>query len=189
MGQLKTEPLGGEGMRVITPFFQEDLRGSFCKVFRRELLLELGAADEVSEIIFTRSRRSVLRGLHLQWPRSQWKIVMVLEGEIFDVGVDLRRDSPSYGQWRGLLLSAENRKALYLPEGFAHGFLVRSEQALVAYLCGGDYDPAGDGGIRWDDPAIGVVWPFWPGECPILSEKDASLPALAEYEKKRRWDG
>ncbi|MBM6828645.1 dTDP-4-dehydrorhamnose 3,5-epimerase [Anaerotignum lactatifermentans] len=186
MGQLKTEPLGLEGMRVITPFFQEDLRGSFCKVFRRELFSELGAAEEFSEMFFTRSQRSVLRGLHFQWSRPQWKIVTVLEGEIFDVGVDLRRDSPAYGQWRGISLSAENKKVLYLPAGFAHGFLVRSEQALVAYLCGGDYDPAADGGIRWDDPAIGVAWPFRPGECPVLSPKDAALPTLAEYEERRR---
>lgn len=186
MGQIKTEPLELAGMAVIQPFFQQDERGSFCKVFRRELLSGLGSAEAVSEMFFTRSAKSVLRGLHIQWPRPQWKVVTALEGEIFDVGVDLRRDSPVYGQWQGLLLSAENRKALYLPAGFAHGFLVRSEEALVAYLCGGDYDPAGDGGIRWDDPNLGVAWPLLPGEIPVLSQKDAALPALTEYEKWRR---
>ena len=184
MGGVKVIPLGLGEMAVIEPFFQQDARGSFCKVFRRELLSALGTAEEVSELFYTRSKKGVLRGMHFQRPNPQWKVVTALEGEIYDVGVDLREDSPDFGQWRALRLSAENRRAVYLPPGFAHGFLVLSEGALVAYLCGGAYDPAGDGGICWNDPEIGIVWPLSPGERPLLSPRDAALPGLAEYRKR-----
>lgn len=184
MAALKRVPLSLDGLAVIEPFFKEDERGFFCKPFLREFFWQEGMDGEISEVFFTRSRKSVLRGLHFQAPHPQWKLVTVLEGEIFDVGVDLRKNSPSFGKWQGVMLCEKEKKALYLPEGFAHGFLVRSSYALVAYLCGGDYDAKGDGGILWNDSQIGIRWPLEKGEKPILSQKDRSLPTLAELQKK-----
>jgi dTDP-4-dehydrorhamnose 3,5-epimerase len=119
--------------------------------------------------------RHTLRGLHLQHPKSQGKLVTVLEGELFDVAVDVRRGSPRFGQWQGFLLSGWNACQVFMPPGFAHGFVVLSESALFAYKCTEVYSPADELTVRWDDPAIGIGWPV---AAPLLSEKDARAPRL-----------
>ncbi len=126
------------------------------------------------------SRRGVLRGLHLQHPGGQAKLVSVLRGAVYDVAVDLRRGSPTYGGWVGEELSAENRRQLYIPPGFAHGFLVVSDDALVSYKVDAPYRPDAELAVRWDDPAIGIAWP---DAGPLaLSDKDATAPSLAELD-------
>ncbi len=118
-----------------------------------------------------------MRGLHFQQPQPQGKLVYVLEGAVFDVAVDIRRGSPTFGQWHGVTLSADNFRQFYVPEGFAHGFCVLSDSALFAYHCTRAYAPQYDAGIRWNDPDIGIRWPV---EQPLLSEKDATLPLLRD---------
>lgn len=184
MSGLCFTPLGLEGLQKVTPFYATDLRGYFLKLYEKNDFRGAGIDGEVWESFVTFSKQHVLRGLHIQHPHPQAKLVTVLYGEIFDVGVDLRQDSPTYGQWEGLVLSHENRQGLYLPEGFAHGFLVRSDFALVSYLCGGAYDPAGDGGVCWQDAAIGVDWGLPEGVRPIVSQRDENLPTLAMYERQ-----
>ena len=125
----------------------------------------------------SRSTRGVLRGLHYQYPAWQGKLVRALVGEIFDVAVDIRRDSPHFGEWFGVILSASNRKQLYVPPGFAHGFCVVSEVSEMAYKCTSLYMPEDDAGVLWNDPEIGIEWPI---EDPILSGKDAVAPRLSE---------
>ena len=123
-----------------------------------------------------------MRGLHYQWPNPQGKLVSVLEGEVYDVVVDIRRGSPHFGKWTAVLLSAENHRQIWIPEGFAHGFAVLSERALFSYLCTTVYDKAADAGVRWNDAAIGVDWPV---SDPILSAKDAVAPFLDEVASDR----
>ena len=118
---------------------------------------------------------------HFQRRCCQDKLVQVLSGAVFDVAVDLRKDSETFGQWEGFYLSAENRNILYIPKGFAHGFLALEDNTLFSYLCGERYDPESDGGIRWNDPQLSVSWPLERVEQVILSDKDAALPTLAEF--------
>ena len=136
------------------------------------------------EELESRSERGTLRGLHLQLRYSQDKLVRVLSGEVYDVAVDLRRASDTFGMWAGFSLSAENRRMLYIPKGFAHGFLVRSREAVVHYLCGGRYDPDSETGVRWNDPELRIHWPLEPGERPFLSPRDQSLPSFAEFRRR-----
>lgn len=186
MSGLTFTPMRLEGLQKVTPFYATDLRGYFLKIYEKGAFRGAGMDGEIWESFVTFSKRNVLRGLHIQRPKPQAKLVTVLYGEIFDVGVDLRQGSPTYGQWEGLVLSHENRQGLYLPEGFAHGFLVRSDFALVSYLCSGAYDPKGDGGIRWDDVDVGVDWGLTVGMRPIVSQRDGNLPTLADYERQGR---
>ncbi|MCM5618287.1 dTDP-4-dehydrorhamnose 3,5-epimerase, partial [Xanthomonas hortorum] len=123
------------------------------------------------------SARCVLRGLHYQWPRPQGKLVSVLEGEVYDVAVDIRSGSPHFGHWTAVLLSAENRRQVWIPEGFAHGFAVLSEKALFSYLCTDVYVKEADAGVRWNDAEIGIDWPI---SDPLLSAKDANAPFLSD---------
>jgi dTDP-4-dehydrorhamnose 3,5-epimerase len=126
--------------------------------------------------------RGVLRGLHYQWPNPQGKLVSVLEGEVYDVAVDIRRGSPHFGRWSAAMLTADNKRHFWIPEGFAHGFVVVSERATFTYLCTAPYDAASDAGIRWNDAAIGIDWPV---AHPILSGKDERAPFLAEVAPER----
>lgn len=130
------------------------------------------------------SKKGVLRGLHFQYAHSQGKLVRVLKGEVFDVAVDLRKNSPTFGQWYGVTLSEENKKQFYIPEGFAHGFLVLSDIAEFTYKCTDYYHPEAEGGIIWNDPQIGIEWPLTPGEAVILSEKDKSWGTLDMIQAK-----
>lgn len=166
-------------IRIDTRVAADD-RGFFMQIYQRSAFAANGIAEDFVQDNLSRSARGVLRGLHYQQPpRAQGKLVTALSGEIFDVAVDIRPGSPTYGQWVGETLSGASGRLLYIPPGFAHGFFVLSDDALVCYKVTAEYAPELDRGIRWDDPAIGVEWP---GASPILSPKDARLPSLAEAE-------
>jgi len=130
----------------------------------------------------SRSSRGVLRGLHYQWPRPQGKLVSVIEGEVYDVAVDIRRGSPTFGQWAAAVLTAENHRHFWIPEGFAHGFCVVSDHATFSYQCTELYDATADAGVAWNDPALAIDWPVTD---PVLSEKDRKAPLLAEVAPER----
>ena len=135
----------------------------------------------MAEELVSCSARNTLRGLHFQRRYSQDKLIRVLSGEIYDVAVDLRPDSKTFGKWQGFVLSSANRKMLYIPKDFAHGFLARQDNTVVYYLCGDRYDPESEGGILWNDPDLGIDWPFDPEELPLLSEKDRNQQTFREF--------
>lgn len=165
----------------ITPFLAPDDRGYLSKPFEKSIFVAHGVDLSPWEELRSYSHKGVLRGLHFQRRHSQDKLVQVLHGAVYDVAVDLRKDSPTFGKWEGFFLTAENRQMLYIPKGFAHGFLTLEEDTLFSYLCGDRYDLESDGGIHWDDPQLAVNWPLDRVERVILSDKDAKLPSLAEY--------
>lgn len=164
------------GVLLVEPQVFGDDRGFFLETYRHERYAEHGIDVRFVQDSLSRSRKGVLRGFHLQWPKAQAKLVYVLEGEVFDVAVDVRRDSPTFGQWTGHMLSAENKHQLYIPEGFAHGFQVTSETALFAYKCSHAYAPDCEIAVAWNDPEIGVEWPLEP----TLSAKDEAALKLRD---------
>lgn len=170
------------GCVVFEPRVFGDDRGFFYESFNQDKLATHGLAPTFVQGNVSRSSRDVLRGLHYQWPKPQGKYVSVLEGEVWDVAVDIRRGSPHFGRWTAVLLSAENKRHFWIPEGFAHGFVVLSEHALFSYLCTATYDPAADAGIRWNDAALAIDWPVG---VPSLSAKDANAPFLADVPADR----
>ncbi len=165
---------------LIEPQVFPDERGFFMETYKYSEFAAFGIREEFVQDNHSRSVKGVLRGLHYQRaPKAQGKLVRVVVGEIFDVGVDIRKGSPTYGKWVGERLSAENKRMLYIPPGFAHGFCVLSKVAEVLYKTTEEYAPEYDAGIRWNDPEIGIRWPI---EHPILSQKDAALPRLREVQ-------
>jgi dTDP-4-dehydrorhamnose 3,5-epimerase len=165
------------GVLVLEPAVHGDDRGWFLETWNLARYREAGVPVDFVQCNQARSRRGVLRGLHFQAVRPQAKLVWAVAGEVLDVAVDIRRGSATFGRWVGVTLSGENHRQIFVPAGFAHGYCVLSESADLAYLCSDTYWPAGDRGVRWDDPAIGIVWP--PGE-KLLSAKDRALPLLAD---------
>lgn len=155
-----------------------DNRGYFMETYKESDFKEAGLDYNFVQDNQSSSRKGVLRGLHFQKTHPQAKLVRVLKGEVFDVAVDLRKDSPTYGQWVGVVLSEENKRQFMIPRGFAHGFVVMSDYAEFAYKCDELYHPEDEGGIMWNDPAIGIEWPEV-GEI-ILSEKDKVHPSLTD---------
>ncbi|HJR74247.1 MAG TPA: dTDP-4-dehydrorhamnose 3,5-epimerase [Luteimonas sp.] len=170
------------GCIVIEPQVFGDDRGFFYESFNADKLAAQGFKLHFVQGNVSRSARGVLRGLHYQWPKPQGKYVSVLEGEVWDVAVDIRRGSPTFGRWTAVLLSAENKRHFWIPEGFAHGFAVLSEQATFAYLCTATYDREADAGIRWNDARLAIDWPL--GD-PALSDKDARAPFLEDVPEER----
>ncbi|OQW57356.1 MAG: dTDP-4-dehydrorhamnose 3,5-epimerase [Proteobacteria bacterium HN_bin10] len=166
-----------KGLLIIEPRTFEDSRGCFFETFHQQRYAEIGIPGPFVQDNFSLSVRGTLRGLHFQEPHAQGKLVMVTEGEVFDVAVDIRRGSPTFGRWFGTPLSAKNRRQLYIPPGFAHGFCVVSDQAAFVYKCTDFYAPEHEHGILWNDPAIGIRWPV---QQPILSPKDAAYKPLAD---------
>lgn len=164
MGQIKVEKTPIEGLAVIEPKLHGDSRGYFMETYNQNDMKEAGIDRVFVQDNQSMSAKGVLRGLHFQKQYPQAKLVRVIDGTVFDVAVDLRQNSPTFGQWHGVLLSAENRKQFFIPEGFAHGFLVLSEKAVFCYKCTDFYHPEDEGGIAWNDPAIGVKWPRVVGE-------------------------
>ena len=163
---------------LIEPTIFPDDRGFFMESYKYSEFAAFGIKEHFVQDNHSRSVKGVLRGLHYQkHPKAQGKLVRVVVGEIFDVGVDIRQGSPTYGKWAGEKLSAENKRMLYIPPGFAHGFCVLSEVAEVLYKTTKEYAPEYDAGIIWNDPEVGIQWPT---EHPILSKKDATLPTLRE---------
>ncbi|MBV8267961.1 MAG: dTDP-4-dehydrorhamnose 3,5-epimerase [Planctomycetaceae bacterium] len=162
---------------VVEPKVFGDERGFFMETYNHGRYGAAGLPSAFVQDNVSFSAKGVLRGLHYQEPYPQGKLLFVLQGEIFDVAVDIRRGSPSFGRWVGVTLSSGNKRQLYVPPGFAHGFCVTSDTALVIYKCTEVYRPEADHGVRWDDPRIGVEWPA--GQ-PLLSEKDRRAPLLSE---------
>lgn len=172
MGKITVETCGIEGLKVITPTVFGDARGYFCETYHYEDYKAAGISDIFVQDNQSASGHGVLRGLHFQIEHPQAKLVRVIRGEVFDVAVDIREGSPTYGQWYGVRLSEENKKQLYVPKNFAHGYLVLSDYAEFCYKCTDFYHPGDEGGILYNDPAIGVQWPIPEGMTPILSERD-----------------
>ena len=179
---MKTIQTDLPGCLVLEPQVFGDDRGFFYESFNQDKLSAIGLAPGFVQGNVSSSVRGVLRGLHYQWPRPQGKLVSVLEGEVWDVAVDIRRDSPDFGRWTAVVLSAENKRHFWIPEGFAHGFVALSERALFTYLCTATYDRAADAAIRWDDPQLAIDWPV---SAPLLSDKDAKAPVLADIAPAR----
>ncbi|MCI7443883.1 MAG: dTDP-4-dehydrorhamnose 3,5-epimerase, partial [Clostridium sp.] len=165
---------------IIEPKVFGDNRGYFMETYNKEHFAEAGLTMNFVQDNESSSSKGVLRGLHFQTKHTQGKLVRVTKGEVFDVAVDLRKGSPTYGQWEGVVLSAENKKQFYIPEGFAHGFLVLSDHAIFNYKCTDFYCPEGEGGVLWNDPDIGIEWPLDGIDNIILSEKDKVHPTLKD---------
>jgi dTDP-4-dehydrorhamnose 3,5-epimerase len=166
-----------EGLLILQPKVFADERGFFLETYHSLRYRDAGIETSFVQDNLSFSKKNVLRGLHFQISQPQVKLVQVISGEIFDVAVDIRPGSSTFGKWTGVVLSEANKHQLLVPEGFAHGFCVLSESARVAYKCSTYYNPEDEGGIRWSDPEIGIDWPI---KDPILSEKDRILPRLSE---------
>ena len=171
-----------EGVFIIEPKVFGDERGYFMETYHEEEFKKAGLDYKFVQDNQSRSHKGVLRGLHYQKNHPQAKLVRVIQGEVFDVAVDLRKGSKTYGKWVGVILSAENKKMFMIPRGFAHGFVVLSDTAEFVYKCDELYHPEDEGGIMWNDPDVGVIWPY-DGE-PQLSEKDKLHPSLKESKIK-----
>lgn len=167
-------------VKLIKPKVFEDTRGYFMETYQKEVFIDAGISDEFVQDNHSRSKQGVLRGLHYQIRKTQGKLVRVVKGEIFDVAVDLRESSPTFGQWVGKILSSENKYQLWVPECFAHGFYTLSSQADVIYKVTDYYAPEWDRTLIWDDPDIRIEWPLINNQPPILSEKDAKGKSFAE---------
>jgi len=175
---VKSLPTTLDGLIALEPAIHGDSRGWFQETYRQNVLADLGIADDFVQDNHSRSAKGVLRGLHFQvGDHPQAKLVRCARGAIWDVAVDLRRGSPTYGKWEAWELDDERGLQLYIPVGFAHGFVVLSDVADVVYRCSNYYDPVGDGGIRFDDPDVAVDWPGGPHS---VSDRDAQAPLLAD---------
>jgi len=179
---MRFEPTALPYVLLLTPQVHGDQRGFFAETFRQDRFEAACGLYYFVQDNHSGSRRGILRGLHYQIRHAQGKLVRAVAGEIFDVAVDMRRGSPSFGRWAGVHLSAENKLQLWVPPGFAHGFYVLSEWAEVFYKATEYYAPEWERGLQWDDPAIGIQWPLLEGAAPLLSAKDEHNPGLAEAE-------
>jgi len=175
---------GGElpEVKVIEPDVFGDERGFVVETYRAQRYREAGIATDFVQDNLSRSVRGILRGLHLQQPFAQGKLVYCIEGEVFDVAVDVRAGSPRFGLWMAVVLPAAVKRQIYIPEGFAHGFCVTSEHALVAYKCTAPYHPEAEIGVAWNDPDVGIEWPL---SAVTLSERDRKLPRLRDLPRER----
>jgi dTDP-4-dehydrorhamnose 3,5-epimerase len=182
MGKITVETCEIEGLKIITPRVFPDARGYFMETYNQNDFMEAGIDTIFVQDNQSASSKGVLRGLHFQINHPQDKLVRVIKGEVFDVAVDLRADSKTYGKWFGVLLSEENKKQFYIPKNFAHGYFVVSEYAEFAYKCSEFYHPNDEGGILYNAKEIGVEWPL--GDIsPKLSEKDAKWGGLKDFER------
>lgn len=175
------------GVLILAPRVFEDARGYFLESWNQERYAAAGISERFVQDNVSFSRQAVLRGLHYQHPHPQGKLISVLQGSVFDVVVDIRRASPTFGQWLGVELSEQNGQQMFIPGGFAHGYLVTSETAVFHYKCTDFYRPECEGSIRWNDPSLGIEWPI---TSPILSVKDAQAPTIAQIPEERlpRWN-
>ena len=172
MGKIKVTPCDIDGLYVIEPKVFGDERGYFVETYNKQEFAANGLDMEFVQDNQSKSKKGVLRGLHFQKQHPQGKLVRVLSGEVFDVAVDIRKGSDTYGKWFGVVLSEDNMKQFYVPEGFAHGYYVLSDTAVFSYKCTDFYHPEDEGGILWNDPEIGIQWPVEDGVEVVLSEKD-----------------
>lgn len=185
MGKITVETCGIEGLKIITPKVYPDSRGYFCETYNYNDFKEVGIDMNFVQDNQSASRRGVLRGLHFQIHYPQDKLVRVVRGEVFDVAVDLREGSKTFGKSFGVVLSAENKKQFFIPKNFAHGFLVLSDEAEFCYKVTDFYHPNDEGGLMWNDPDINVKWPLQEGVELILSDKDKIHPSFRQYCKER----
>lgn len=177
---FKFNPTGIEGLTIINSDKFGDKRGFFMETFRESLFFEGGITAHFKQDNCSFSTKGVLRGLHYQLaPHTQGKLVRVVEGSIWDVALDIRKNSPTFGKWHGVELNEDNNLAFYIPPGFAHGFVVLSDAAMVIYKSTEEYKPESERGIRWNDPAVGIKWPVVD---PQIAERDASFPLLKDAE-------
>ena len=184
MGKISVETCEIEGLKVITPTVFGDERGYFMETYNYNDFAAAGIDCEFVQDNQSASKKGVLRGLHFQNNYPQDKLVRVIKGSVYDVAVDLRKGSSTYGKWHGELLSEENKKQFFIPKGFAHGFLVVSDYAEFCYKCTDFYHPEDEGGIMYSDPDIGVKWPIEDGMQLILSEKDKNRMSFEEYSRR-----
>lgn len=184
MAQFNFIPTSIRDLYIIEPQVFGDHRGYFMESYSKRDFETAGLTMEFVQDNQSRSKKGVLRGLHFQTKHAQGKLVRVVEGAVYDVAVDLREGSPTFGKWEGVLLTAENKRQFYVPEGFAHGFLVISDHAIFAYKCTDYYAPEYDGGVLWNDPEIGIKWPLEGIEKVLLSEKDQKQQTLKEFMTK-----
>jgi dTDP-4-dehydrorhamnose 3,5-epimerase len=175
---MRVEPTALPGVLVVEPRIFGDGRGIFLETFHAERYAAAGIVGPFVQDNFSRSKKGTLRGLHFQEPRPQGKLVQVLRGRVFDVAVDVRRGSRTFGKWLGLELDSEWQRQLWIPPGFAHGFYVLSDEADFMYKCTALYAPEVERSIRWNDPALAIAWPI--DVAPLLSKKDAEAPLLAD---------
>ncbi|MCS6986103.1 MAG: dTDP-4-dehydrorhamnose 3,5-epimerase [Sphingomonadaceae bacterium] len=175
------EPLAIPDVKRLRPVVHGDARGFFLETFRADVFAAAGLPTEWAQDNHSRSTRGVLRGLHYQLVHPQGKLVRVARGRVFDVAVDLRRSSPTFGRWVGVELTDATLEMLWIPPGFAHGFLVLSDVADFLYKCTTPWDRASDRALRWDDPEVGIRWPLQ-GQAPTLSPRDAAAPGLKAAE-------
>lgn len=186
MGKILVETCEIEGVKIITPQVFGDARGYFTETYNYNDYKAAGIDQIFVQDNQSASKRGVLRGLHFQKEFPQDKLVRVIRGEVFDVAVDLRPYSATFGQWYGEILSEENKKQLFVPKNFAHGFLVLSDYAEFCYKCSDFYHPGDEGGILWNDPDIGIEWPLQEGMELIFSEKDTKWGGFREYKEQMR---
>ncbi|MBN1069255.1 dTDP-4-dehydrorhamnose 3,5-epimerase [Clostridium botulinum] len=188
MGNFNFNKTSIEGVYIIEPNVFGDNRGYFMETYNRKHFLEAGLNMTFVQDNESKSTKGVLRGLHFQKKHSQGKLVRVTKGEVFDVAVDLRHGSPTYGKYEAVILTEENKKQFYIPEGFAHGFLVLSDEAVFNYKCTDLYAPEYDGGVMWNDEDINIKWPLDGIENIVLSEKDKVHPNLKDLDLKNYSD-
>lgn len=181
MGKFEKQETGIEGLYVIKPTVFEDSRGFFMETYQKQDFSAMGITQEFVQDNHSKSSKGVLRGLHFQKEYAQSKLVRVVKGAVYDVAVDLRKDSKTYGKYYGVTLTEENKLQFFIPKGFAHGFLVLSDEAEFVYKCDDYYHPGDEGGLIWNDPTIGIQWPLEQigGEANIIqSEKDKNWPTM-----------
>lgn len=186
MGKITVETCEIEGLKVITPQVFGDARGYFVETYNYNDYKAAGIDQIFVQDNQSASVKNVLRGLHFQINYPQDKLVRVIAGEVFDVAVDLRPGSATYGKWHGVVLSAENKKQFFIPKNFAHGFVVLSDYAEFAYKCTDFYHPGDEGGLKYDDPDIGIEWPFASDTELIMSDKDKNWGGIREYTENKK---
>ena len=185
MGKINVETCEIEGLKIITPTVFGDNRGYFMETYNYNDFKEAGITQTFVQDNQSASKKGVLRGLHFQIEYAQDKLVRVIKGRVFDVAVDLREGSATFGKWHGVELTEDNKKQFFIPKGFAHGFLVLSDYAEFCYKCTDFYHPNDEGGLAYNDPAIGAEWPMEEGMELILSDKDKHWGGLEEYKRER----
>ena len=188
MQQFSFETTSIRDLMIIHPFYMEDERGFFLKSFEKEIFWQNGIKTEIFEDFESYSIKGVLRGLHFQTEKPQAKLVRALTGTIYDVAVDLRKTSKTFGKWHAEILSVDNHKAFFIPKGFAHGFLVLSDNALVSYKCEGAFLKETDTGIVWNDPELKIDWPTNQVDEIIVSEKDRRLQTFSHFKEKGNFE-
>jgi dTDP-4-dehydrorhamnose 3,5-epimerase len=185
MGRFSFTPTAIPDVLVVEPAVFGDARGFFMETYNERDFYEAGITAAFVQDNQSASERGVLRGMHFQKRFPQAKLVRVIRGEVFDVAVDIRPQSPAFGAWVGVVLSEENKKQLYLPRGLAHGFLVLSDRAEFVYKCDEFYHPEDEGGLAWDDPTVGIEWPLPASFAPLLSEKDRRNPGFEQFSAEK----